>query len=261
MDDQRALFKQVFGDSSDSEDYEQQQQQPQLEDRSQPTRSGQNPNWEQIKEVNGLWLCRDFLSAQEQSSLLSAIENEGWFIEASHNQAMRFGDLPPWASEISNSIRELVLLSDPAFDPLHLGTDCGAKEACPFPSHLLWREPLFDQLIVNAYQPGEGICAHVDLLRFEDGIAIVSLESSCVMHFTQVEEAYCGIANEGIADPPITKIPVNLTPGSLVLMSEEARYCWKHEINRKPGFQIWEGQELNQRRRISVTLRKLCKVE
>jgi alkylated DNA repair dioxygenase AlkB len=107
----------------------------------------------------------------------------------------------------------------------------------------------------------QGICAHVDLLRFEDGIAIVSLESSCVMHFTQVEEAYCDIADEGRTDPPMTKIPVYLTPGSLILMSEEARYCWKHEINRKPGFQIWEGQELNQRRRISVTLRKLCKVE
>ncbi|XP_062143253.1 uncharacterized protein LOC133850985 isoform X2 [Alnus glutinosa] len=175
--------------------------------------------------------------------------------------AMRFGDLPPWAIEISNSIRELVLLSDPALDPLHLGTYCGSREARPLPSHLLWREPLFDQLIANAYQPGEGICAHVDLLRFEDGIAIVSLESSCVMHFTQVKEAYCDIADEGRTDPPMTKIPVYLTPGSLILMSEEARYCWKHEINRKPGFQIWEGQELNQRRRISVTLRKLCKVE
>lgn len=107
----------------------------------------------------------------------------------------------------------------------------------------------------------QGICAHVDLLRFEDGIAIVSLESSCVMHFTQVEEASCAVAIEGRTDLPMTKIPVFLTPGSLVLMSEEARYCWKHEINRKPGFQIWEGQELNQRRRISITLRKLCKVE
>lgn len=68
---------------------------------------------------------------------------------------MRFGDLPPWASEISDSIRELVLLSDPALDPLHLGTYCGAREACPLPSHLLCREPLFDQLIANAYQPGE----------------------------------------------------------------------------------------------------------
>ena len=107
----------------------------------------------------------------------------------------------------------------------------------------------------------QGISAHVDLMRFEDGIAIVSLESSCVMHFTEVERTDCDVANDRKMDLPMTKIPVYLTPGSLVLMSEEARYCWKHEINRKPGFQIWEGQELNQKRRISVTLRKLCKVE
>lgn len=109
---------------------------------------------------------------------------------------------------------------------------------CPsFPSTFIW----------------QGICAHVDLLRFEDGIAIVSLESSCVMHFSSVEETVSEIAR--------TKIPVHLTPGSLVLMSGEARYLWKHEINRKPGFQKWEEQEIDQKMRTSVTLRKLCQVE
>ena len=121
----------------------------------------------QSKRSKGFWLCRDFISPQQQSSLISAILNgafsilywlsfyvqnhcyksltfltcgfaEGWFTEASHNQAMRFGDLPSWATEISNSIY-----------------DEAKKEACPFPSDLLLREPLFDQLIVNAYQPGE----------------------------------------------------------------------------------------------------------
>lgn len=93
-------------------------------------------------------------------------------------------------------------------------------------------------------------------MRFEDGIAIVSLESSCVMHFTRT-----GIEEEVKSDSITTKVPVLLTPGSLVLMSGEARYHWKHEINRKPGFQIYEGKELNQMRRTSITLRKLHKTE
>lgn len=106
----------------------------------------------------------------------------------------------------------------------------------------------------------QGICPHVDLMRFEDGIAIVSLESSCVMHFTQVKEA--SATGEGrIDNPHAVKIPVYLTPGSLVIMSREARYLWKHEINRKQGFQMWEGEELNQKKRTSITLRKLCHVE
>ncbi|KAL5795584.1 hypothetical protein ACOSQ2_000404 [Xanthoceras sorbifolium] len=239
---EETFLKHVFGESSDS-------------DADDDDGSSQYPAWQRIKEIKGLCLCRDFLSPQQQASLLSAIHKEGWFTDASHNQAMRFGDLPTWATKLSSSIREVVLQDDH-----DLVANEEAKEACLLPSDLLWREPLFDQLIVNVYQPGEGICAHVDLMRFEDGIAIVSLESSCVMHFTRVEEA-CAIEKGEIKDPPAAKIPIYLTPGSLVLMSGEARYLWKHEINRKPGFQMWEGKELNQERRISITLRKLCHVD
>lgn len=80
MNDQEGLLKEVFGESSDSEDYEQPNA-SQLEedalhpDRTQPTAARQNPIWEQITDIRGLWVCRDFLSAQLQSSLLSAIEN------------------------------------------------------------------------------------------------------------------------------------------------------------------------------------------
>ncbi|KAL6968487.1 hypothetical protein U1Q18_034289 [Sarracenia purpurea var. burkii] len=123
---------------------------------------------------------------------------------------MRFGDLPFWATELANLIRE------------------------------------------------EGICAHVDLMRFEDGIAIVSLESSCVMHFTRVETEGGIVGKESERSTYMAKIPVYLTPGSLVLMWGEARYLWKHEINRNPGFQKWEGKDVDQKRRTSITLRKLC---
>lgn len=89
-------------------------------------------------------------------------------------------------------------------------------------------------------------------MRFEDGIAIVSLESSCVMHFTRIESE---------ATNNLQKVPVYLTPGSLVLMWGEARYLWKHEINRNPGIQTWEGKNIDQKRRTSITLRKLCNTD
>lgn len=103
----------------------------------------------------------------------------------------------------------------------------------------------------------QGICAHVDLMRFQDGIAIVSLESSCVMHFSPVDDELSNNREEDRTNSA-AKIPVLLTEGSLVLMWGEARYRWKHEINRKPGFQNWKGQEIDQRKRTSITLRKLC---
>ncbi|KAK4282483.1 hypothetical protein QN277_013855 [Acacia crassicarpa] len=248
MDDHKAMLEQVFGLSSDSE-----VEDSTLEDDRSLNHLVQNPIFQSVPQINGLWFCRDFLSSDQQYILLSTIRHEGWFEGASKNQAMRFGDLPAWSTELSDSIRELVLFSDDGFQ--------GDGQTSALPWDLLWREPLFNQLIVNVYEPGEGICAHVDLLRFEDGIAIISLESSCVMHFSRVESAADGVENEGKSDSSSTRVPILLAPGSLVLMSGEARYNWKHEINRKPGFQIWEGRELDQMKRTSITLRKLCPSE
>ncbi|KAK6937395.1 Alpha-ketoglutarate-dependent dioxygenase AlkB-like [Dillenia turbinata] len=246
MEDEGTL-KEVFGESSDDES--------KAIDNSVNGGQIQNPRWERIKEISGLCLCRDFLSPDQQSSLLSCIQNEGWLDGGCHNQAMRFGDLPTWAIRLANSIREAVYFSDCLSQPIGGETSNEVAEDCYFPAALLWREPFFDQLILNVYQPGEGICAHVDLMRFEDGIAIVSLESSCVMHFIRVESDVDGNEQEG------KKIPLHLTPGSLVLMWGEARYLWKHEINRNPGFQFWQGEEIQQKRRTSITLRKLCNTE
>ncbi|XP_047087316.1 alkylated DNA repair protein ALKBH8 homolog [Lolium rigidum] len=180
---------------------------------------------------------------------------EGWFSDAS-NQAMRFGDLPPWAVELSALVRECICIGD-----VDVGISPGwtneDEDACPLPSDLLWREPLFDQLIANRYKPGEGICAHVDLMRFDDGIAIVSLESACVMNFSRECASYDTQNTQKHGESESTNVPVYLNPGSLVVLSGDARYHWKHEINRKPGAQLWNGRELEQHRRTSVTLRKL----
>ncbi|XP_059295095.1 uncharacterized protein LOC132048188 isoform X2 [Lycium ferocissimum] len=228
MEELQTILTEVFGDSSDSEGEEQQQF----------LHAHCAENRVNVKALSGqsFYICFLIVAA------------EGWFAESSSNQAMRFGDLPGWAVELSSSIHEVIVSDNYVAE----SENCEkGKEACIFPQDLLWREPLFDQLIVNMYQPGEGICPHVDLMRFEDGIAIVSLESSCVMHFSRVKSETCK------AQDPQQKVPVLLTPGCLILMWGEARYLWKHEINRKPGFQIWEGQEIDQNRRISVTLRKL----
>jgi len=67
---------------------------------------------------------------------------------------MRFGDLPSWAVELSTLIREAICVGD-----VNIGVDSEMtnedEDACPLPSDLLWREPLFDQMIVNRYNPGE----------------------------------------------------------------------------------------------------------
>ncbi|KAL3328728.1 hypothetical protein AABB24_036047, partial [Solanum stoloniferum] len=158
MDELQTILTEAFGDSSDSEGEEEEQLLHAYSAENQVNGKaltgsvlGETHSWKRISEIDGLWLCKDFLSPDQQSKLLSSIQQEGWFAESSSNQAMRFGDLPGWAVELSRSIHEVILFGNYAAE---LENCEKGKEVCIFPQDLLWREPLFDQLIANLYQPG-----------------------------------------------------------------------------------------------------------
>lgn len=91
---------------------------------------------------------------------------EGWFNESSHNQAMKFGDLPDWATEITRLVRKAVCFGEIALvDGLKLDhKDQLMEDSELLPFDLLWREPLFDQLIANVYQPGNMCSCRFDAI-------------------------------------------------------------------------------------------------
>lgn len=70
LDDEVEILKQVFGDSSEDEDFV-----DETVTNDSSYELGHIHKWEQVKQIKGLWLCRFFLSPQQQSSLLSAIRN------------------------------------------------------------------------------------------------------------------------------------------------------------------------------------------
>ncbi|TRM66712.1 hypothetical protein BD626DRAFT_483605 [Schizophyllum amplum] len=95
------------------------------------------------------------------------------------------------------------------------------------------------QIIVNLYAPGEGISAHVDLLkRYGDGIVGVSFGSGCVMRFSDVGDD--AAANESY-NPGTKKddggerefYDVYLPERSFYVMMGDARYRWTHGIERR----------------------------
>ncbi|KAG2207491.1 hypothetical protein INT47_004239 [Mucor saturninus] len=98
-----------------------------------------------FEDIPGLCLIRKALEHEAQMSMTHEIIQRGYFT-GDNNQAMCFGELPAYLSQISN----LVLHTYPSL----------------FDTQVLNREPLFDQAILNL---------------FEDGILILSLLSSCVM--------------------------------------------------------------------------------
>jgi len=100
----------------------------------------------------------------------------------------------------------------------------------------------FDQMIVNEYLPGQGIAPHVDRIScFGNEIVSVSLGSPCVMKFSNRLRG--------------KTVDVLLEPGDLLLIKDEARYRWHHEIRPRKSDK-WNGQTIKRGRRFSVTFRK-----
>lgn len=111
-----------------------------------------------------------------------------------------------------------------------------------FSKHL--KLPTPTQVIVNYYEPGEGIGAHTDdVNKFGDTIVIFSLLAPIMMHFSSV-----GYRN------PQEAFDVLLEPGSCVVMSGESRYQWKHEIKQRL-YDIINGEQVRRAPRMSVTFR------
>ena len=99
-----------------------------------------------------------------------------------------------------------------------------------------------DQVIVNEYEAGQGIAAHVDCEPcFGDTVASLSLLSPCVMRFRKRDQ------NGVFYD-------LDLSAGSLLILKNDARYEWSHEIAARKNDTV-NGHKRSRERRISLTFR------
>jgi len=97
-----------------------------------------------------------------------------------------------------------------------------------------------DQVIVNEYEPGQGISPHVDRETcFGSAVASLSLASDIVMEFRS----------------PTDECSAILLPArSLIVLRDEARYSWKHSIAARKRDSI-QSCEFARSRRLSLTFR------
>jgi alkylated DNA repair dioxygenase AlkB len=101
----------------------------------------------------------------------------------------------------------------------------------------------FDQCIVNNYYPGQGITPHIDHSAFGPVIGCFTFCSGGNMRFSMTGH---------------NPHQIYTTSGSLYIMSDDARYKWKHEMPCSKS-DIVNGEEIQRGRRISVTFRKVVK--
>ena len=185
---------------------------------------------EDISKVVGLEYVPEFISIEEHDELLSCIQSEKW-LDYLKRRVQHYGfkyDYKTRYVDYSMKIGNL--------PPWSLGLSTKIYD-------LGYMDEVPDQMIVNEYLPGQGISAHVDCEPcFGDTIISLSLGSPCVMKFCNKQ------SNE--------KIEVLLEPRSIVILKEDARYKWTHEIapRKKDTF---KNREFHRNTRISLTFRNI----
>lgn len=81
----------------------------------------------------------------------------------------------------------------------------------------------FNQVLINKYQPGEGIASHIDADIFGDTILCLTVNSGAVLYFEKGNELH-------------SIYPDN---GDIYLMQKDARYKYKHSQparKKDPGY-------------------------
>jgi alkylated DNA repair dioxygenase AlkB len=180
--------------------------------------------------ISGLTYIADFTDAATEATLIETIDTQPWITELKRRvqhygwrydyktrnitSDLRIGALPDWVQTYAVRLQQAGLFTG-----------------------------MPDQIIINEYQPGQGISAHIDCVPcFADTIASLSLGSPCVMDFTHSKTG--------------EKSLLLLEPRSLMVLSGDARYHWQHAIaGRKTD--RYNGQIIERTRRLSLTFRKV----
>jgi alkylated DNA repair dioxygenase AlkB len=178
--------------------------------------------------VPGLKYLAEYVPGPAEVALLAAVDAEPWrddlkrrvqhygyrydYTARTVDPSMYLGPLPVWAQPLVTR-----LVAD------------GHMPAPP------------DQLIVNEYEPGQGISAHVDCVPcFGPVVCSITLGSQCVMELSSVEG---GAVEELLLDR-----------GSLLVLAGDARYKWRHGIRGRKTDTLGE-RVLVRGRRVSLTFR------
>lgn len=175
-------------------------------------------------DIQGLTYVPDFITRNEEIALIEEIDQQ------------------PWLNDLKRRVQHYGYRYDYKARAVTNDAYIG-----PLPN---WTEPIIqkfffqpDQAIVNEYQPGQGISAHVDCVPcFGETIASLALGSATIMQFTnlqtkQREELY-------------------LQERSLIVLEGPARYEWTHAIPARKS-DVVNGFKVDRQRRLSVTFRTM----
>jgi len=180
--------------------------------------------------VPGLRYLPEYVEESEEEGLLAAIDAQPWLSDLKRrvqhygyrydykarkvDPASYLGPLPAWALPLAGRLAEE-----------------GLMPSAP------------DQLIVNEYEPGQGISPHVDCVPcFGPAICSLTLGSSCVMELSSVADD--------------RRESLLLERRSLLILAGAARFDWRHSIPARKSDRHGE-RAIPRERRVSLTFREV----
>ncbi|MEP0068745.1 alpha-ketoglutarate-dependent dioxygenase AlkB [Pyruvatibacter sp.] len=176
----------------------------------------------------GAALISEFVSSAREAELLEWVDCQNWRDDL-RRRVQHYG----WVYDY----RARHVSADAYLGPLPppLRAECGRLGA----SDMFDEQP--SQIIVNEYEPGQGIAPHIDCVPcFGPVVASLSLGSPCEIVF--------GNRTSG------ARLSCMLEPRSLLVLGGPARFEWTHTIPARKSDMV-EGVRTPRKRRVSLTYR------
>lgn len=176
--------------------------------------------------VPGFQLYPDFISEALEAALIEEIDNQPWVVD--YDRRLQYYG---YRNELEKPY-DLVNFPVPIPPKIYQLSQEIVKKGG------LLEQP--DQVIINEYDPGQGIRPHKDRNYFQNQICGVNLGSGCVMQFIKSGE----------------KLEVEIPRRSIYVMQDEARTKYKHAIPPRKKDKL-DGNVKHRDRRVSITYRKV----
>lgn len=232
--------------------------------RSQSNHDAATPLHVDTASVPGMQLLSHFITKDEHSALVNFVDKQTWSTQLSR-RVQQYGFAYDYTHPLQRPAPTVAIPTEFAFLVRRL-VERGLFDRTP------------DQVIVNEYNPGQGIAPHVDQTKHFGGtVASLSMISPCVMVMRPVPEAIAASfsakdkgkteskASEGTQNSTGTSsatsfVPLLLEPRSLLVLSGDSRYKWTHGIERRKTDTLPTNgaKAIKRGRRISLTFRTMC---
>ncbi len=180
---------------------------------------------------NGLIYIPNFISFESSLEIIEYIEKKLWSLELKR-RVQHYGYRYNYSNRNIELDKRVFQIEQPFI---------GFLDTLTYELQELGLKGRPNQIIVNEYQIGQGITWHIDSEKgFDDNIFILSLLSDCLMKLQHKKTK--------------ESIEIYLQKNSLLCLTKESRYDWKHMIPNTKSF-MFKGEKIMRARRISLTCR------